>query len=140
MATLIPEHRSALMSRIRGKDTGIEMLIRKGLHRSGFRYRLGGANLPGRPDIVLPKYHVVVYVHGCFWHGHNCALYRLPKTNREFWRAKISANRARDARTFAEATALGWKALEVWECRIRGKSHREIAQLIEELADHISAN
>jgi DNA mismatch endonuclease (patch repair protein) len=98
MDIISPERRSALMSRIRGKDTGIEVTVRKGLHHLGLRYRLGGGGLPGRPDIVLPMYRAVVFVHGCFWHGHVCPLFRLPKTRMAFWQAKIDANRERDFR------------------------------------------
>lgn len=138
MADIIsPERRSALMSRIRGKDTGIEVLVRTGLHRLGLRYRLGGAGLPGRPDIVLPKHRSVVFVHGCFWHGHACPLFRLPKTRTEFWQAKVDANRLRDARNVADLEASGWRALVVWECQLRGRNEDEITEVIEDLASAI---
>lgn len=118
--SLTPAQRSAQMSRIRGSNTKLEVLVRKGLHARGLRYRLGGAGLPGRPDIVLPKYRTVVLVHGCFWHGHSCPLYRLPKTRPEFWKAKIDANRDRDKRVKSQLLELGWKTVEVWECSLRG--------------------
>jgi len=121
MDIISPERRSALMSRIRGKDTGIEVTVRKGLHRLGFRYRLGGAGLPGRPDIVLPRYRTVVFVHGCFWHGHDCPLYRLPKTRTEFWEAKIARNKMNDVKASLELTKDGWRIATVWECALRGK-------------------
>jgi len=133
--SLTPEQRSAQMSRIRGSNTKLEVLVRKGLHARGLRYRLGGAELPGRPDIVLPKYRTVVFVHGCFWHGHDCPLYRLPKTRPEFWADKIGKNRVRDLRVTAELEALGWRVLTVWECSLRGKAASEQVSLLDRLAE-----
>ncbi|QKW58315.1 very short patch repair endonuclease [Stenotrophomonas sp. NA06056] len=132
--SLTPEQRSAQMSRIRGSNTKLEVLVRKGLHARGLRYRLGGAKLPGRPDIVLPKYRTVVFVHGCFWHGHDCPLYRLPKTRPEFWADKIGKNRIRDLRVTAELEALGWRVLTVWECSLRGKTALEQASFLDHFA------
>lgn len=132
--SLTPEQRSAQMSRIRGSNTKLEVLVRKGLHARGLRYRLGGAKLPGRPDIVLPKYRTVVFVHGCFWHGHDCPLYRLPKTRPEFWADKIGKNRIRDLRVTAELETLGWRVLTVWECSLRGKTALEQASFLDHLA------
>jgi DNA mismatch endonuclease (patch repair protein) len=137
MDIISAERRSALMSRIRGKDTGIEMTVRKGLHRLGFRYRLGGGGLPGRPDIVLSKYRTVVFVHGCFWHGHDCPLYRLPKTRPAFWQAKIDANRERDARKAAQLCTEGWNVETVWECQIRGRRPEAVDALIRGLERRI---
>lgn len=131
---LTPEQRSAQMSRIRGSNTKLEVLVRKGLHARGLRYRLGGAKLPGRPDIVLPKYRTVVFVHGCFWHGHDCPLYRLPKTRPEFWQAKIDSNRSRDARVQRELRAAGWKVIEFWECEVRGQDQVAIDRTLARLA------
>ncbi|MCS4231122.1 T/G mismatch-specific endonuclease [Stenotrophomonas maltophilia] len=133
--SLTPEQRSAQMSRIRGSNTKLEVLVRKGLHARRLRYRLGGAKLPGRPDIVLPKYRTVVFVHGCFWHGHDCPLYRLPKTRPEFWADKIGKNGARDLRVTAELEALGWRVLTVWECSLRGKTALEQASFLDHLAE-----
>jgi DNA mismatch endonuclease (patch repair protein) len=133
--SLTPEQRSAQMSRIRGSNTKLEVLVRKGLHARGLRYRLGGAKLPGRPDIVLPKYRTVVFVHGCFWHGHDCPLYRLPKTRPEFWADKIGKNRVRDLRVNAELEALGWRVLTVWECSLRGKAASEQVSFLDHLAE-----
>lgn len=132
--SLTPEQRSAQMSRIRGTNTKLEVLVRKALHARGFRYRLGGAGLPGRPDIVLPKYGTVVFVHGCFWHGHSCPLYRLPKTRPEFWADKIGKNRSRDERVVAELESAGWRVLTVWECSLRGKSASEQTLFLDSLA------
>lgn len=137
MDIISPEQRSALMSRIRGKDTKIELEVRRGLHALGFRYRLGGAGLPGRPDIVLPKYRTVVFVHGCFWHRHDCHLFRLPKTRPEFWKTKIDANAERDKRKEAELIAAGWRVETIWECQLRGLSTDARSAVIIELAERI---
>lgn len=132
--SLTPGQRSAQMSRIRGTNTKLEVLVRKGLHARGLRYRLGGAGLPGRPDIVLPKYRTVVFVHGCFWHGHDCSLYRLPKTRPEFWRAKIDSNKSRDSRVRRELQASGWEVIEFWECKVRGQDQTVIDGALDYLA------
>ena len=138
MADIIsPERRSALMSRIRGKDTKIELEVRKGLHALGLRYRLGGAGLPGRPDLVLPKYRTVVFVHGCFWHQHDCHLFRLPKTRTEFWKNKVDANRVRDVRVAYELEATEWHVETVWECELRGLSTERRGDVIIALANRI---
>lgn len=114
--------RSEVMSRIRGKDTKPEVSFRKALHRLGFRYRLHAKGLPGKPDIVLPKYRTAIFVHGCFWHGHRpCKVYRLPKTNREFWAEKIAGNRSRDRRNVKALLGDGWRVAVVWECALQGK-------------------
>ena len=125
------------MSRIRGSNTKLEILVRKALHARGLRYRLGGAKLSGRPDIVLPKYRTVVFVHGCFWHGHDCPLYRLPKTRPEFWADKIGKNRTRDQRVTSELEAMGWRVLTVWECSLRGKTAIEQASFLDHLAENL---
>jgi len=132
--SLTPEQRSAQMSRIRGSNTKLEVLVRKGLHARGLRYRLGGAKLPGRPDIVLPKYRTVVFVHGCFWHGHHCPLYRLPKTRPEFWQAKIETNRSRDRRVNDQLKSLEWHVIEVWECSLRGLRAEEQSLVLDRIA------
>lgn len=107
------------MAGIRARDTKPERQIRSALHRLGFRFRLHSKKLPGRPDLVLAKYRAAVFVHGCFWHGHDCALFRWPETRRAFWKAKITANQARDARVKAEVLAEGWRYLGIWECAVR---------------------
>ena len=121
---LTPEQRRLVMSRIRGKDTKPEMLLRRGLHGHGLRYRLHGADIPGKPDMVFPKYRAVVFVHGCFWHGHECSLFRWPKTRAAFWKTKINRNRERDRKALAALKANKWRALVVWECALRGKHRR----------------
>lgn len=112
--------RSALMSRIRGKNTRPEYIVRSGLHRAGFRFRLHGKGIPGTPDLVLRKYNAIVFIHGCFWHGHaRCSRFRLPKTRVAFWREKISANRRRDARNLKSLRDASWRVLVIWECGVR---------------------
>lgn len=118
---LTPEQRRLNMSRIRGRDTKPEMLIRHGLHALGLRYRLHDRRLPGCPDLVFARHRAVVFVHGCFWHAHGCALSKLPATRREFWREKLRNNSARDRRAVEALRAAGWRVLVVWECAIRGQ-------------------
>ncbi|MDT4822597.1 Very short patch repair protein [compost metagenome] len=116
---LSPIERSDRMSRIRGKDTKPELALRKVLHRLGLRYRLHGAELPGKPDLVFPRYRTVVFVHGCFWHRHTgCNIATTPKSNTQFWLAKFEKNVARDARVVAQLEALGWRVIVVWECEL----------------------
>lgn len=108
------------MSRIKGKDTKPEMLVRRFLHANGFRYRLHDKKLPGKPDIVLPKYKTVIFVHGCFWHGHdNCKYYVVPKTRTEWWLSKINGNKANDVKAFEALKKEGWMVIEVWECGLK---------------------
>lgn len=112
--------RSYNMSRIRSKDTKPEMLVRKFLFSKGFRYRLHGRKLPGKPDIVLPKYRTVIFIHGCFWHGHpDCKYFVVPKTRTEWWLNKIGANTANDKKSVAMLTAAGWRVIEIWECALK---------------------
>lgn len=124
--------RSRMMSGIRGRNTKPEILIRRLLHRRGFRFRLDVRELPGRPDIVLPRYRAAIFVHGCFWHGHDCPLFKWPQTRPEFWREKIARNRANDAKALAALAAQGWRIAIVWECAIRG-ADRDVGALIEQL-------
>jgi len=112
--------RSRMMSGIRGRNTQPEILIRSLLHRQGFRFRLHGSNLPGKPDIVLSRHHAVIFVHGCFWHGHDCSLFKWPKTRPEFWREKIGRNQQNDNRAKEALLANGWRVGIVWECALRG--------------------
>lgn len=122
MADVVPpEVRSRMMSGIRGKDTKPEWVVRRALHARGFRYRLHARDLPGHPDIVLPKHRAVVFVNGCFWHGHDCPLFRWPKTRPEFWQSKINRNRANDDKHLAMLQSLGWRVAIVWECALRNR-------------------
>jgi DNA mismatch endonuclease (patch repair protein) len=112
--------RSRNMAAIRAKDTKPELTLRRALFAQGFRYRLHERKLPGRPDLVLAKYRAAIFVHGCFFHGHECATFRWPMTNASFWRNKIEQNRRRDKEQFTELTKRGWRVLVVWECALRG--------------------
>lgn len=109
--------RSRMMAAIKGKNTKPELLVRKALHARGFRFRLHAKDLPGKPDIVLPKHRAVVFVNGCFWHGHSCKDFRWPKSNRAFWKAKITRNCERHASQVRLLRRKGWVVLHVWECR-----------------------
>jgi len=127
--------RSRMMSGIRGKNTRPELLIRKGLHARGFRFRLHDKRLPGKPDLVLPKYSAVIFVHGCFWHGHDCHLFKWPKSRREFWRKKITRNKAKDAESYASLKEEGWYILTIWECALKGRTRRPLDEVIDMAAD-----
>ncbi len=127
------------MSRIRGRDTGPELVVRRYLFSKGLRYRVNVGGLPGRPDIVLRRYGVCVFVHGCFWHGHKgCRLAATPKTNSAFWQAKIESNRARDVRNRAVLKRLGWKVIEVWECSlIPARRERTLSSLFRRIGRQV---
>lgn len=112
--------RSRMMSGIRGQNTKPEILVRSLLHRDGFRFRLHVCGLPGKPDIVLPRYHAAVFVHGCFWHGHNCSLFKWPRTRPEFWKEKIARNQANDLKARDALVSSSWRVGIVWECALRG--------------------
>jgi DNA mismatch endonuclease, patch repair protein len=112
--------RSAMMGNIRGKDTAPELLVRKAAHRLGYRFRLHDKKLPGRPDLVFPKWRTAMFVNGCFWHGHSgCKRAKLPKSNVQFWEDKVSANIARDAASYDRLESLGWKVAVLWQCEVR---------------------
>lgn len=123
--------RSKMMSGIQGKNTKPEILVRSGLHRLGFRFRIHYSKLPGKPDIALPKYNALILVHGCFWHGHKCHLFKYPHTNPEFWKSKIQSNRARDARQRTHYEQQGWRTLVIWECALKGKHKLPFLSLLE---------
>lgn len=124
--------RSEVMSRIKGRDTSPERLVRAMLHSLGYRFTVNGPknrNLPGKPDIVLPARDTVIFVHGCFWHAHeNCVYFRLPKTRRAWWKTKLEGNRARDQRTEATLVAAGWNVVTIWECTTQTESDRQWLQ------------
>lgn len=115
---LSPDRRRALMQKIKSSNTQQELMVRSMLHRLGFRFRIHRKDLPGTPDIVLPGRRIVLFVHGCFWHGHGCRIGALPKSNLDYWKPKIEANRARDQRTEAELASLGWRVVTVWQCEL----------------------
>ncbi len=121
--------RSYNMSRIKAKDTKPEMLVRKFLFSKGYRYRLHVKDLPGKPDIVLPKYKIVIFVHGCFFHGHKgCKYFTIPKTRTEWWLTKIKGNQKRDREAEIKLNVLGWKVITVWECELKPKQIEETYQ------------
>lgn len=117
---LTREQRRRNMSAIRGKNTAPEMCVRRSLHAMGFRYRLHDPGLPGRPDLVFPRYRAAIFIHGCFWHWHGCRLCKVPDTRPEWWKRKLAANRARDERVIRELRELRWRVLVIWECALRG--------------------
>lgn len=117
------------MQAVRSKNTTPELLVRHLLFSRGFRYRLHMPGLPGAPDIVLRRFKAVVFVHGCFWHGHDCSLFRLPATRTEFWEAKISSNRLRDRRDTEALMLAGWRVLHVWECALKGRRKWDAGRL-----------
>ena len=140
--------RSFNMSRIKGKNTKPEMLVRKFLHANGYRYKLHGhrpspvgegkgVRLPGKPDIVLPKYHTVIFVHGCFWHGHsNCNYFVVPKTRTQWWTDKINRNKANDEKAIKALKKDGWKVITVWECKLKpAKVETSLLSLLKKLAN-----
>lgn len=132
-----PAVRSRMMASIKSRDTRPEMVVRRYLHGAGFRYRLNRNDLPGRPDLVLPKFNATVFVHGCFWHGHvGCRFVTKPATRSDFWSRKLSANAARDQRVATELQQLGWRVAVVWECALR----KEPLPQLERLAKFLRSN
>jgi len=129
-----PEKRSEVMSRIRSRDTKPELIVRSLLHRSGVRFSLRRKDLPGKPDIVLPKYKTVIFVHGCFWHRHkNCKVATMPKSRQEFWMAKFEANVKRDRRNQRELRSAGWRVLVLWECEILNDPFAALGKVLREI-------
>jgi len=129
-----PEKRSEMMSGIRGKDTRPELLIRKALHARGFRYRLHDSKLPGKPDLAFPRYKAVIEINGCFWHGHDCHLFKWPSSRKEFWKEKITGNIERDRKNQSALEQLGWRVLTIWECAVKGRTRRPLDDVIESAA------
>jgi DNA mismatch endonuclease (patch repair protein) len=126
-----PEKRSEMMSKVRSKDSIAEKKVRSALHAAGYRFRLHRKDLPGTPDIVLPKYRLAIFVHGCFWHRHKgCAKASTPKSNREFWEKKFAENIERDLRTMASLDALKWRVVVIWECETKINDHSGIVAKI----------
>jgi len=133
MDVLSPEQRSHNMSRIRGKNTKPEMLIRKWLWAQGYRYRLHEKSLPGSPDIVFVQQRKVIFVHGCFWHKHDCSCFHWPETNENFWKKKIKENYLRDQRNYQILIAEGWEYLVIWTCEIK----KELSQILDKLVEFL---
>lgn len=129
------EKRSQVMARIRGRDTKPELIVRRYLYSRGYRYRKNVKGLPGTPDIVLRKYRVAIFVHGCFWHGHETDS-RIPTTNREFWEAKISRNKARDIRNKEKLLSMGWSVITIWECQLKPAVRRQTLSGLEYYLNH----
>lgn len=117
-----PDKRHQIMQHVQTKNTAPEMKLRRLLHKNGFRFRVNRKDLPGKPDIVLPKYKAVIFVHGCFWHGHDCRRGQRPQANADFWNQKISKNIERDKKDIVLLENLGWRVLVVWECEIKKKN------------------
>jgi DNA mismatch endonuclease, patch repair protein len=132
--------RSRMMSGIRGKNTRPELAIRKGLFALGFRYRIHGKRLPGKPDLVLSKYRAAIFVNGCFWHGHDCPLFKWPSSNVDFWRNKILRNRELDRISSQALKHLGWRVLKVWECALKGPSRRPPGEVVSLAAKWIDSD
>jgi len=128
------------MAAVRNKNTKPELLIRKGLHRLGFRFRLHDRKLPGKPDLVLPKYNAVIFVNGCFWHRHDCHLFKWPYTRKEFWQTKIEGNRARDIESIKQLQSMGWRVLTIWECSLKGKARLQEDELFSRVSIWIAGD
>jgi len=125
------------MSGIRSRDTRPELIVRKGLHATGLRYQLHSRDLAGRPDLVFRSRRAAIFVHGCFWHGHDCHLFKVPGTRRDWWTAKIDRNRTRDAQAFEQLEADGWRVLTIWECSLRGKFALGSAEVVRQAAEWV---
>jgi len=134
-----PETRSYNMSRIQATDTKPEMIVRKLLHANGFRYRLHVKDLPGKPDLVLPKYNTVIFVNGCFWHAHeNCKYFKVPQTRTEWWEEKLYGNKERDGKNIEKLKKMGWKVIVIWECELEtNKDHETLIKVINTLKNQI---
>jgi len=132
--------RSRMMAGIRGKNTKPELQVRRALHAEGFRYRLHDGDLPGKPDMVLPKHRAVIFVHGCFWHGHDCHLFRLPATRPEFWQDKIRGNVERDRKAVETLHRDGWRVGTVWECALKGETRRPAGEVAGALTGWLVGN
>jgi len=132
--------RSRMMSGIRGKNTKPELLIRKAIFNRGYRYRLHTKELPGKPDIVFPKFRAVIFVHGCFWHLHECHLFKWPSTRPEFWKDKLEGNRERDRRKQKAIAELGWRILVVWECALKGKGKLDLNTITDRVETFLNSD
>lgn len=141
MDKMSEEQRHRCMASIRGRDTKPELIVRRYLFGRGFRYRLNHPRLPGHPDIVLRKYRTVIFVNGCFWHGHKgCRYFTVPKSNTDFWSAKISRNAERDRSVQQQLAAMGWHCVTVWECQLMPKLRNDTLRALEYTISHIFIN
>lgn len=131
-----PEKRHEIMQNVKTKNTAPEIKLRSLLHKNGFRFRANRKDLPGKPDIVLPKYRAVIFVHGCFWHGHDCPRGQRPQTNADFWKQKIDRNVIRDKSDVSLLESLGWRVLIVWECEIKKKNEAVLLSRVKEFLLH----
>ncbi len=136
---LTSEQRQRNMRNIHGKNTKPELLLRRALHKCGLRYRLYGRDLPGCPDLVLPRYRTVIFVHGCFWHRHGCAATSTPATRPEFWKKKFADNVARDKKAVESLLANGWRVIIVWECALKDHARKELPVLCEQIVHTLRA-
>lgn len=135
-----PAVRSRMMAGIKGRDTKPELVLRRGLHARGFRFRLHDRTLPGRPDLVFPKYRAVIFAHGCFWHGHNCHLFKWPQTRKKFWFKKIHRNKANDERTLDALSKGGWRVAIIWECALKGRQRLDEKDIFDRCARWLNSN
>jgi DNA mismatch endonuclease (patch repair protein) len=141
MADIVsPEVRSRMMSGIRGRDTKPELMLRKGLHAAGFRYRLHVKDLPGKPDMVFPRHRAVLFAHGCFWHGHDCHLFRWPSTRQDWWREKITRNQTVDACSEHVLAERGWRIGVVWECALKGRDRLPFADVLQKCIEWLRSD
>jgi DNA mismatch endonuclease (patch repair protein) len=132
--------RSKMMSNIKSKNTKPEVIIRKKLFARGYRYSLHSKKLGGKPDIVLKKYNAVIFIHGCFWHMHDCSLFVLPKTRTEFWKSKFTGNKIRDEKNISTLRENGWRVGIVWECSVKGKKELELNQIVDLIDEWLKSN
>jgi len=137
---LTPDQRRLNMSRVRGKDTKPEMTLRRALHALGLRYRLHRRDMAGCPDLVFPRYKTVIFVHGCFWHGHRCHLFKKPETHTDFWLKKISGNVDRDNKAIKVLRDEGWRVLMIWECALRGPRRMDLLKILRRVQQFLRGN
>ncbi|MDD3013714.1 MAG: very short patch repair endonuclease [Candidatus Gastranaerophilales bacterium] len=141
MADIVtPEKRSKMMAGIKGKDTKPEKIIRKGLFARGYRYKLHDKTLPGKPDIIFPKKKILIFVHGCFWHKHNCHLFKWPSSRQDFWKEKIEGNYKRDKENIKTLENAEWRVLIIWECALKGKTKLSEDDALNSIEDWIKSN
>lgn len=133
------ETRSRMMAGIRSKNTRPEIIVRKSLHHRGYRYRLHSRALPGKPDIIFASRRAVIMVHGCFWHGHSCHLFKWPSTRQDFWRTKVLRNRGKDLETEKALESMGWRTLVVWECALKGRERKPLQEMVDAISQWLDS-